>query len=477
MTPARPRALGLLALAGVWTALSSGPATAAEGICADCLQIRVGPPKVVRGPFPDELDSAFAAFRLPDGRMRGFSANSTTYAIDGQDLADMAGPRRPVLAAGEAGSRSDCGRWLTAIQQRPDELLGFVHQERACDYTAGRTDKSMAIAISVDDGLSWTDLGTVISGRDGRRPDAISGEGDCSLLNGEDGFYYAYCLRNADWQTIAARARIDAPLVWHKYYEGSWDEPGLGGAASAIGFIGTGAGFLATQGWVAAVATDPWFGGLRLSLSADKVGFVDLDEPLLSIDGSDWQRPAETDLIAYAGLLDAHSGSTTIRGPLLLSYVYVPPGKGFESRHLVQHAVTLVVGDTPVPVQVGMALTRWGDGTGYVTSTGPLTGARSGLRQDRLVAYMLTRAPQGSPSRKIAECGRGPVQKLAVEGSCAPGFVRERTAGWLFAEVQPGTVPVYGCRTKTVESYFAASAANCDGLGVAEGLLGYGLTP
>src|SRR5690606_40435537 len=90
---------------------SMAVATPASEICADCLSVRVGPPMVVRGPFPDELDAAFTAIRLPDGRFRGFSANGITYAVDGSDIADMSGPRRAVLQAGAPGSINDCGSW------------------------------------------------------------------------------------------------------------------------------------------------------------------------------------------------------------------------------------------------------------------------------------------------------------------------------------------------------------------------------
>ena len=94
---------------------------------------------------------------------------------------------------------------------------------------------------------------------------------------------------------------------------------------------------------VAAVATDPWFGGLRLSLSQDKVTFVDLDEPLLTIDGADWERPADTDLVAYASIVNPDNGSNVVGSRFLLSYVFVPRGQGFESRYLVLQEVSLAL--------------------------------------------------------------------------------------------------------------------------------------
>ncbi|MBU1333794.1 MAG: hypothetical protein KJ944_18780 [Alphaproteobacteria bacterium] len=480
---ARIHAAGLVAL--VILSAAAGPVNGNDEICVDCVQVRVGPAHVIRGPFPDELDAPFTALKLDDGTFRGFSANGSTYAIEGPTLWDMAGERREVLQAGPPGSINDCGRWLTSLTRSSDRVLGFVHQERICDYgPQGHTDKTMAIATSSDDGLTWTDLGTVITGRDAPAPVGITGEGDCTMVDGRDGYLYGYCLRNSDWQTIVARAWAGEPTDWRKYYEGRWDEPGLGGRATAIGFVGTGAGYLQEPGWVAAVATDPWFGGVRLSLSADKVSFVDLDEPLLTIDGSDWNRPAATDLISYATMLNPDNGSNAVDSRFLLAYNYVPPGKGFDSRYLVYHEVSLSVEDEPVAVQVGMALTRWSDPErgSYLTSTGPLTGDRLAYGRDTLVAYMLTRAPDAVASIKLAECSSNASgqldQLLAEDGSCEPaGYARERTAGWLYASEQPGTVPVYRCISEPARTHFASGAPDCEGLGRVDILLGYGLAP
>jgi hypothetical protein len=473
MTPA-PFAAGMLA----FTALA-GNASAQE-FCVECLEVRVGPAEVVRGPFPDELDAPFAAIRLADGSFRGFSANGATYAVDGDTLWDMEGERRAVLDPGPAGEANECGRWLTSTVRAGETLIGMVHQESICNYgPGGQTDKTMAIATSLDDGLTWTDLGTVLSGADVPAPGTTSGEGDCTMIDGQDGYLYAYCLRNTDYQTIVARAPMDDPTGWRKYFEGGWDEPGLDGQASAIGFVGIGTGYMRELGMVAAIATDPWFGGLRLSFSADKVSFVDLSEPLVTIDGSDWERPAPTDLIAYSSLIDPETGTSAIGQDFILSSIYIPPGEGFESRYLVHREVSMVMRDAPLPDQVGIALTRWVNaaGTEFVSSTGPLTGDRRDFQQDRIVAYMLTAEPEDAGGIRFEECSRDGRQALADAGSCEPaGLLRERTAGWLYASEQPGTLPVYQCLAAS-GARFVSAEDDCEGLGNREFRLGYGLAP
>jgi hypothetical protein len=477
-------AAGLIALAVAGAAVAAETGGANGELCMECLRVRVGPPVVVRGPFPDELDAPFSALKLADGSFRGFSANGTTYAIEGPALWEMRGPRRPVLHAGAPGSISHCGRWLTSVTRNGDRVVGLVHQERACNYDQGQSDKSMAVATSFDEGLTWTVLGTVLTGRDSPQPGRITGEGDCTMVDGFDGYLYAYCLRNSDWQTIVARAPASDPTDWRKYDEGLWSEPGVGGKATAIGFLGPGAGYLRPLASVATITSDRWFSGLRLSLSKDKVSFVDLAEPLLPVDGTEWNRPADTGLIAYATILNPDDGSNVVDRRFLLSYVYVPPRKGFESRYLVYHEVALSVEARPQAVQAGAALTRWLNPQQkiYVTSAGPLTGDQVAYRRDTIVAYLLTRAPEGVASVKVEECSSdwpGHLDHvLAEDGSCeAGGYVRERTAGWLYAAEEPGTVPVYRCYEEAARTHFASSALDCEGLGTMELLLGYGLAP
>ena len=482
VTPAR--LTGFLALAVLGLAATTGSARADGEPCIDCLSVRVGPPIVARGPFPDELDATFTALKLADGSFRGFSANGKTYAVDGLALWDMSGPRRAVLQASEAGGDADCGRWLTSTTRSGDTVYGLVHQESVCNYNLGRTHKSMAVATSTDDGLTWTTPVTVITGRDMPQPGRITGEGDCTMIDGRDDYFYAYCLRNSDWQTIVARAPADDPEVWHKYFEDAWREPGLGGNATAIGYFGPGAAYSPAQDMVATVTPDPWFAGMRLSLSTDKVSFADLKDPLVPIDGAEWRRPADTGLFAYATLLNPDDGSNAIQQDFLLSYIYVPPDKGFESRYLVLHEVRLSVENEPQSVQAGLALTRWFDPERetYIASTGPMTGELSAFHSDAIVAYMLTRAPETLEAIKYAECASDQAGHmdyfLAEDGRClADGNTRVRTAGWLFAAEQPGSVPVYLCRDMAGQTHFASSAPDCEGLGDVETRLGYGLAP
>src|SRR5690606_20101893 len=116
---------------------------------------------------------------------------------------------------------------------------------------------------------TWADLGTVITGTDTPTPGQTTGEGDCTMVDGHDGFLYAYCLRASDWQTVVARTPLSDLTGWRKYHDGQWREPGLGGNATDIGFLGPTAGYLEDVGAIATITGDQWFRGVRLSLSED----------------------------------------------------------------------------------------------------------------------------------------------------------------------------------------------------------------
>ena len=472
----------VLAMAGLAAVALAGADTTrpAAGLCVECLTVRLGPPRVVRGPFPDELDTTFSALKLEQGGFRGFSANGATYAIDGDEVWEMGGARRVVLGPGPKGGDADCGRWINSVTRGEGVVYALVHQESRCDYRITQTAKSMAIATSRDEGLTWTVEGTVIAGRDAPAAGAITGEGDCTMIDGRDGFLYAYCLRNSDWRVIVARAPVSDPRPgnWRKYHEGGWREDGIGGAATALGFIGKSAALFKDFDAVATVVADPWFGGLRLSLSADKVTFTDLDEPLLPLDGVDWNRPAESALIAYASMLDPEDGTNVVGSDFLLSTVYIPPGETFASRYLVFRDVSLRQEAAPVAVQAGIALDRWrqGDDGIFRTSSGPVVDAD--YRLEMALGYLLTREPENVVARKLEECVSDRPDRaaymLTYDGGCAlQGFARLRTAGWVYATPEPDTLPLYRCYDPLNRSHFASNAPDCEGEGEMDFLLGY----
>ncbi len=269
-------------------------------LCSTCIELKLEHPIVVRGPSQNEPDAPVSIIQLPNGAFRGFAANAETIAIDGKTPLDLGGASRVVLKPGPAGSPSECGQWLTTLMPVRDLLYGMIHDEQHCNYNAGETHKSMSIAISRDEGLTWKVLGQIITGDEGDVPNAPSGVGDCTAVDGHDGYWYAYCLRPRDWKNIAARAPHDAPTPgkWMEWDGVGWHEPGLGGmAAQLIPTAGMSAAYWTGIGAVMLLnAADT---SLQLSVSKNKVDFDTLPEPLIPFETGTWKSPAPTELLAY----------------------------------------------------------------------------------------------------------------------------------------------------------------------------------
>lgn len=72
-------------------------------------------------------------------------------------------------------------------------------------------------------------------------------EGDHHVIVVGD-YLYLYFVASRDWQVRVARSWVsDAgrPCTWFKYYQGAWNEPGLGGESSPIDPSGA-----STRSWV-----------------------------------------------------------------------------------------------------------------------------------------------------------------------------------------------------------------------------------
>ena len=455
---------------------------AAAAFCLECVELRVGRPLVARGPFGDELDTGFSAIPLGTGGWRGFSANSSTYAIDGDDPWSMGGPRTLVLSPGLSGSDSECGQWINDVKPTASGHQAFVHWERSCDYANGQTHKSMAYATSQDEGHSWNVQGMILSGTDAPTAGAHTGEGDCRVVDGADGHFYAYCLRTSDYQTIVARAPTSnpGPGMWQKYYQGAWNEPGLGGEADALGAMGPSASRWTSQDQMMAWMPDKWFGGVKLSFASDRVHFSTLPEPVLALDDVNWLRPASSELVAYISVLNPADGSRQVDGEFLLAYIYLQPGEDFSQRYLVFRSVVISHGSSVASPQVGVALARWysdSDADRWST-TAPVPGNFDSYSFEDVQGYLMTQEHPTLASAKLEDCVSDwpghPDHMLAGDGTCeTAGYTRLRTAGWVFTNQQPGTKALYRCFDDVQQTHFASDAADCEGLGNQEFLLGY----
>jgi hypothetical protein len=471
-------------------------------LCIECLKIRVGLPRVVRGPPGTGIDGTFNEIKLPNGRFRGFFPAGSSYAIDGDAPWAMGGPAVTVLKPGVLGSMAGCGQWLQHVEPAGKTLLGWVHQETACNYKNHlQTHMSLSLATSTDNGLTWQIKGFIITGKENDKPaDGLAtGETCFSAVDGEDGYYYASCARSRDGLRYVARAPISnpGPGNWKKYFNGAWSQPGVGGDASRWPQgIATGGHFNNIANWPtvhemvgiiyqwrtrAPGDKTPQPGALHLGFSQDHFNFTVLRDPLILVDGGGWARPNPYELLDYPSLLDGHTGSNQLSGSQWnLFYMDIQPNESFDKRYLVARPIDVArsrPGDEP---QVGVMLGHWHNAARreHWSTIAAVPGNYTDYKLEAQSGYLMTVADAKRPSVELEDCvsqqGAHLDHVLMPRDTCeGRGYQRQRTVGWVFSTPQPGTQPLYGCYSEAEKSHFAASSEDCEHAGKMETLLGY----
>jgi len=178
-------------------------------------------------------------------------AGVNTHLLEGDSM-DGLDHRGKVLAPGEAGTFDNGYAGISACVRDADsgQLLAFYHGEdqegmaRLLNGVPGFYC-CVALAVSDDDGVTFSRRGPVISGCLPKDP---KGRGDqgcgevCVLKEPSGRYLYAYYtdhsrLGGRGVQIRLARSRVSdrgRPGTWYKFHDGAFDEPGLGGKDTAV---------------------------------------------------------------------------------------------------------------------------------------------------------------------------------------------------------------------------------------------------
>jgi len=197
--------------------------------------------------------------------------------------------------------------WIQNIYQiNKRELLGFTHIE----HVDGR--KFMGgLVYSPNDGRTWEKLGIII--KQYMEPQNVNIAGMPFLI--KEGYFHVYYFENG-WKSAVVRAKVGDVIKaarkgkiteWKKYYNGSWDESGLGGKASDLGYqIGhhnDGAYVKPTKHYVMAVMgqSNP----VRLAWSKDAIIWIsdDIIAPEL---------PNKNGIMAYTVIIDSDGSDNSV---------------------------------------------------------------------------------------------------------------------------------------------------------------------
>jgi len=181
---------------------------------------------------------------------------TTVSEIDKSTAEDV-----PIYGIPDAGINKYNGwhAWIMNLYEiDSDEWLAVTHYEDQ-DNLSGNTkeDFRMGIAYSDDDGKTFIHLGfvleteidaSIIKSGVCKRKMNIAGGGfrrddtycyiyfaDCSEADGSDRHG---AVARAETATVIENARNGKNTIWHKYYNGKWNEPGMGGRSSDVGKVG-----------------------------------------------------------------------------------------------------------------------------------------------------------------------------------------------------------------------------------------------
>lgn len=202
--------------------------------------------------FPD-LQLGFIATR-PHVRLLMIAGNKT-YLMEGKDLWSLQ-PVKPVLEPGTRGSLDNGYSGASSVMRDPKQqkrLVAFIHAEDqegmpviAYNGVAGFYS-TICVAESFDNGYTFRKIGPIITSRKRKdiRGAEVQGCADpCVILDKNKSYYLAYYSdhnerfnANRGYQISVARCSAKdggLPGKWHKYFDGEFKEPGLGGKDTVI---------------------------------------------------------------------------------------------------------------------------------------------------------------------------------------------------------------------------------------------------
>jgi hypothetical protein len=217
--------------------------------------------------FPDTPLSFIS--RTPDYVRLFMVSSPNTWLLEGADMSSLAVVGTgAVLSPGEPGDFDNRYTGVFGVQryEPTGELLCFYHGEDGEGIPQPSSGIpanwfGLGLAISSDNGATLTKVGPIITSYETKNPNSAKaiagGVGEGSVVVDKTGtyfycyygnhapytdYYYNYHLRMTRRLVNAgnahlARSRIEdkgRPGTWHKYYEGEFSQPGLGGKSEAV---------------------------------------------------------------------------------------------------------------------------------------------------------------------------------------------------------------------------------------------------
>ncbi len=180
--------------------------------------------------------------------------DASSVLFEGQNFGNARAVKKVLQPSGQPNSYDQQYAAIGGIVRLGNEIVAVYHAEKPTggknEFGVSRFYASIGIAVSKDNGNTFQKLGPAITGRpeDAKWKGTAQGNGDPTLCVDHTGkwllCYYTEHSRSDPLTkekrsviTCVARSPISEkgrPGTWKKYYDGQFDEPGLGGKDSQV---------------------------------------------------------------------------------------------------------------------------------------------------------------------------------------------------------------------------------------------------
>lgn len=318
--------------------------------------IEMGDEEYIMGPVNEYIDSPFFTVPIPQG-LRAFSANGTTYSFSGSDINHLS-KEGISIDKGSSGNFDECGAWLASVYKIDEQhWIGWYHAEERCNYTMGKTHKSVAFAESFDAGKSWVKTGypnnQVLTSDIFFNDTDQDDEGDMNVIRSGE-YFYMFFVKN--WTTRIARSTVSdlgKPGTWYKYYNGQFSEPGIGGRSSQSSLTNTGT-YVSYNNYLGRYINIVLYGrwGFYFSYTNPNniLSWHQITQPIfpqvshnedLRVDYWLPDRQDKLHVYGYPSLISIDGDSGTSGQTFYLYYMKLFPGEEFNQRYQMRRKITL----------------------------------------------------------------------------------------------------------------------------------------